>query len=327
MSHSKHSGDETDASPLIRPMREADLSQARLVRRLAFGTFLGMDSPESFGGDSDTITTRWRANPDQAFVAAKGDEILGSVLVTNWGSVGFFGPLTVHPDHWDRGVGTRLLEPVVDLFDRWQTKHAGLFTFSDSLKHIGLYQKFGFWPRHLTMLMSRRIGASRRSTEATRYSDLPQAERPYWLLECRTLTDSVHQGLDVTGEIDSVVNQSLGDTILLWDRGQSRLAGMAVCHVGPGTEAGSGTCYVKFAAVRPGPSAGERLGKLLDECEVLASLRGASLLLAGVNTGRVEAYRLMLSRSFRSVSSGVAMHRPNEPGSCRQDIFLIDDWR
>ena len=86
-------------------------------------------------------------------------EFVGSNFATNWGSVGFFGPLTVRPDFWDRGVAKRLLEPIMDCFDRWGTKHAGLFTFSQSQKHVGLYQRFGFWPRFLTAIMSRAVEA------------------------------------------------------------------------------------------------------------------------------------------------------------------------
>ena len=56
-------------------------------------------------------------------------------------------------------------------------------------------------------------------------------------------------GLDVRAEISSVEAQKLGDTVLLWD--DSQLAGLAVCHSGAGSEAGSGKCYMKFAAVRP----------------------------------------------------------------------------
>jgi GNAT superfamily N-acetyltransferase len=312
---------------LIRPLLEVDLGQADRVFRLAFGTFLKLDPPELFGGDGDCIATRWRANPDQAFVAAVGDVVIGSVFVANWGSVGFFGPLTVRPDYWDRGVGKRLIEPVVGLFDRWKTRHAGLYTFANSQKHIGLYQKFGFWPRFLTMSMTRPITRSERAPQAEWFSELARAGREGALASCRELTNTVYEGLDVTREIESASNQSMGDTILLWEPGRSRLAGLAVCHVGAGTEAGSGTCYVKFATARSGSAAGYRFGALLDECEALGAHRGASVLLAGVNSGRSEAYRLMLARSFRSVFSGVTMHRPDEPGYSRPEVFLIDDWR
>jgi GNAT superfamily N-acetyltransferase len=311
----------------IRPLLEPDLNQADQVFRLAFGTYLGMNSPDSFGGDGDCITTRWRAAREQAFAAVAEDKVIGSVFVAHWGSVGFFGPLTVHPEYWDRGIGKRLIEPVIDLFDLWQIRHAGLYTFCNSQKHIGLYQKFGFWPRFLTMTMTRPIASAERDARATWFSELTPGDRASGLAACRELTGSVFEGLDVTAEIESVSKQSLGETILLWDPSGSRLAGMAVCHVGPGTEAGSGTCYVKFATVRSGPSAADRLSSLLKECDALGANRGASTLLAGVNTGRSEAYRLMLGCSFRSVSSGVTMHRPNESGYSRPDVFLIDDWR
>jgi len=42
----------------------------------------------------------------------------------------------------------------MDLFEAWGTSHAGLFTFGQSAKHVGLYQKYGFWPRFLTAVVS-----------------------------------------------------------------------------------------------------------------------------------------------------------------------------
>ncbi|SCU75964.1 GCN5-related N-acetyltransferase (fragment) [Cupriavidus necator] len=63
----------------------------------------------------------------------------------------------------------------------------------------------------------------------------------------------MHEGLDVQREIHSVVEQELGDTVLVHDACQ--LKAFAVCHFGSGTEAGAGTAYVKFGAVHPGPDA------------------------------------------------------------------------
>ena len=102
---------------------------------------------------------------------------------------------------------------------------------------------------------------------------------------------------------------------------------MAVCHVGAGTEAGSGTCYVKFGAVRPGPGAERWFGVLIDACHVLAAELGASVLVAGANAGRERAWRVLAGRGFRRDFQGVTMHRPNEPGYSTNDSFVIDDWR
>jgi hypothetical protein len=129
----------------------------------------------------------------------------------------------------------------------------------------------------------------------------------------------------VSGEVNAVATQQLGDTVLLWR--DARLVGLAVCHFGPGTEAGSGTCYVKFGATRPGPPAGQDFDRLVKACEEMASKSGLSRLAAGVNAARHEAYRVMLERNFRTDLQGVAMHRPNEAGYNRPGVYLIDDWR
>ena len=309
----------------VRPLQESDLSGADKIMRLAFGTFIGLPDPMAFMGDANYVRTRWIANPAAAFAAEVNGELVGSNFATNWGSVGFFGPLTIRPDFWDRGVGKRLMEPVIELFDKWGTKHAGLFTFPHSQKHIGLYQRFGFWPRFLTALMSRPIEPTTDASRWTKFSDMPTSDRDEILRACRELTDAVYEGLDVQHEIHAVADQNLGDTVLLWDN--SRLKALAVCHVGPGTEAGSGVCYIKFGAVRPGSAAEQDFSRLLQACEEMGSSLGASRVLAGVNTARHEAYRHMLARGFRTQTQGVVMSRPNEAGYNRPGVYLVDDWR
>jgi GNAT superfamily N-acetyltransferase len=309
----------------VRPLQERDLPTADHIMRLAFGTFIGLPEPAAFMGDASYVRTRWLADPNAAFAAEAGGELVGSNFATNWGSVGFFGPLTIRPDFWDRGVGKRLMEPVMELFSKWGTKHAGLFTFAHSQKHVGLYQKFGFWPRFLTAIMSKPVERTKSVSAWTRFSEVPLSEREGIISACRELTDAIYEGLDVEREIRAVATQKLGDTLLLWD--DSRLVGLAVCHSGPGTEAGTGACYIKFGAVLPAPTAEQDFSHLLDACEELASALNSSRIVAGVNTARHEAYRRMLAGGFNTDLQGVAMSRPDEAGYNRRGIYLIDDWR
>jgi GNAT superfamily N-acetyltransferase len=309
----------------VRPLRETDLDAADQIMRLAFGTFLGLPDPLDFMGDAGYVRGRWQANPSAAFGAEADGELVGSNFATNWGSVGFFGPLTIRPDLWDRGVGKRLMEPVVGCFAAWGTMHAGLFTFAQSEKHVGLYRKFGFWPRFLTAVMSKPVGPIARTLRWTTFSEAPEAERAGMLVACRQLTDAVYEGLDVTPELCVVTDQRLGDSLFLWH--DDRLAGVAVCHYGPGTEAGSEVCYIKFGAVLPGPAAPQHFDRLLGACEEMTAEKRLARLVAGVNTSRHEAYRQMLERGFKTDLQGVAMQRPNEPGYNRPGVYLIDDWR
>src|SRR5438128_12540809 len=95
-------------------------------------------------------------------------------------------------------------------------------------------------------------------------------------------------GLDLQREILAIGDQALGETVLLPDRG------FAACHIGKGTEAGSGVTYVKFGAVRPGRDAPLLFDRLLAACGALAAERGCSKLVAGGNTARDAAYRSMV---------------------------------
>ena len=88
-----------------RLLQKSDLTTADHIFRLGFGTFIGLPEPMMFGGDADYIHTRWVADPTAAFGAEIQGKLVGSVFVTNWGSVGFFGPLTVNTFRISRESG------------------------------------------------------------------------------------------------------------------------------------------------------------------------------------------------------------------------------
>lgn len=307
------------------PLREEDLTEADKIFRLAFGTFIGLPDPSQFAQGADYIRTRWTADPAAAFAAKIRGQLVGTNFATTWGSVGFFGPLTIHPDYWDRGVGQRLMLPIMELFSQREIKHAGLFTFAQSQKHVGLYQKFGFWPRFLTAIMSRQVLQEDEPTGMQTFSELRESEREKCLQSCSELTNEIYEGLDLRREILAIANQNLGDTVLMWD--DSELVGLATCHCGEGSEAGPDVCYVKFAAVCSAPNPVGDFDRLLSACNALAARRGLSRLLAGVNTARAEAYQQLMTRGFMTDLQGVAMHRPNEPAYSRPGILVLDDWR
>ena len=192
-------------------------------------------------------------------------------------------------------------------------------------RHIGLYQKFGFWPRFLTAIMSKPVRALSRRVDWTTFSESAEKDRLVILKAISGLTDSIYEGLNPVREVIGVHKQRLGETVLLWNK--SKLQGIAICHCGPETEAGGGNCYVKFGVVRAGRTAEKGFERLLDACESLARRRSLSRLEAGVNLAREETYNRMRARGFRTEMQGVAMHRPNDAGYNRPGIYLIDDWR
>lgn len=310
------------ADVTVRRLRADELGEADRIMRLAFGTFLGLPDPLDFMGDADYVRTRWAADPAAALAAELDGNLVGSNFVTRWGSVGFFGPLTVLPSLWDRGVARALMSATTDLFVAWGVAHRGLFTFGHSPKHIGLYQRHGFLPRFLTPVLSKPVSGG--SGAWTTYSSL--AGQDQGLAAAAGVTGSVCPGLDVRREITAVRDQELGDTVLV-DDGSGGLAAFAVCHLGAGTEAGSGRCYVKFGAARAGQAAPELFARLLDACEGFAASRGAATMTAGVSSGRRGAYRQLLDRGYRTDFIGVTMHAPDTDAYHSPEAYVIDDWR
>jgi GNAT superfamily N-acetyltransferase len=308
----------------VRPLLQDDLADADRIMRVAFGTFLGLPEPAAFMGTADYVHSRWAADPRAALAAEVDGHLAGSNFVTRWGSVGFFGPLTIDPAFWDKGVARRLLDSTMATLEGWGVTHAGLFTFSHSAKHLALYQRYGFMPRYLTSVLG--IAVPPTSADGYVLTAAGAASLEEVLGECAELTDAIYPGFEVEREIRAVVEQKLGDTVLV--RGDDgRVAAFGVCHTGAGSEGGTGTVYVKVAAARPGPDVEASFGRLLDACTSFAVAHGAHTLVAGVNTSRRGAYRVLIERGFRAQLVGVAMHRPDESAYHDPDAWVIDDWR
>src|ERR1700734_738252 len=181
-------------------LKKEEVEEAARILRLAFGTFLGGPNPLEFMGDRDLLTPRWRSSHVKVLAARDAGRLIGSNVVTRWGSFAFFGPLTVLPEYWDRGVAQRLLEATMAVFERWGVRHTGLFTFPQSAKHVALYQKFGYWPRYLTAIMTRTptpdaLSEAKRADAPAVLSALTRSQREQAIRACGRLTHKIDRGL------------------------------------------------------------------------------------------------------------------------------------
>lgn len=308
-------------------IRKNELAEADRILRVAFGTFLGLPNPAEFMGDRDLLISRWHGPHVEVLAARQDGRLIGTNVATQWGSFGFFGPLTILPEYWDRGVAQLLLQATEKIFNKRGVKRAGLFTFAASAKHVGLYQKFGYWPQYLTALMAHTPKAETPQSAraaAVHLSTLTKSGREEAIAASARLAGRIEKGLDLSAEIRSMLKQKIGEVVLIYTR--KTLDGFAICQHGPGSEGGTKTCYIKFAAARGGAGAGERFDRLLDACDEFALARGASLE-AGMNLAHEDAYRRMRSHGYRAFGQGVSMQRPHVAGHNRADAYVVDDWR
>jgi ribosomal protein S18 acetylase RimI-like enzyme len=71
-------------------------------------------------------------------------KIIGSVRAYMEEGTCFIGKLIVHPDHQNRGIGTRLMYEIENRFD--QAERYELFTGYRSERNLHLYRKLGYKP-------------------------------------------------------------------------------------------------------------------------------------------------------------------------------------
>jgi GNAT superfamily N-acetyltransferase len=317
----------------VGPLKPNELAEADRIFRLAFSTFLGIPPGASFMGDRDLIASRYRGKHVKALAARENGRLIGTNFLTVWGSFAFFGPLTVLPEYWDKGVAQKLLQATIELFDKRKLARTALFTFPHSAKHVGLYNKFGYWPQYLTALMHHTPSAAQdlKPEPGTRVIPLStrwHGAREEAITACRKLTGHIDKGLDLTEEIRSLLKQRIGEVILTYTR--NTLDGFAIACHGPRSEGGTDLCYLKFAAVRgsarTAAGTGDRFDRLLNACDDYARTHNVKIE-AGVSFACEDAYQRMRAHGYRAFAQGVAMQRPNSPGFLRPDAYTLSDLR
>jgi len=307
----------------VRSLVEADLPAARNCNRTAFSTFYGLPEPSAFRPGADVIGPRWRAWPEGAVAVDVDGDLAAVGLMMHWGSVCILGPLTVMPEYWSTGLARRVMAALIAVVEREEFTFTGLFTHPQSPTHIRLYEDHGFVMQRITAVMSKTPEAPAAPADFEVFSKV--ADREGMLNEMRALTHRIEPGLDLRREVGAVAEGGLGETLLLRD--DDGLAGFAVCHHGPGSEASEGQLLVKFAAAASGAKAPTRFSALLTAVETYAAERKFAKIFAGTNAGRSEAYRIMQEANFRTEMNGIAMIRSAVEGYNHPEKFVIDDWR
>ena len=163
--------------PVIAPLEEHELPEARRIVRTAFGTFLGAPDPETFWSDRDYVEGRWRAPHTAAFGASLDGHLVGSNFATKWGSVGFFGPISVRPDLQERGIAQALLAATMEQFEAWGTTPQWVVHLRAQRQTRGAVSEVRL-PRAVPDRAHDLPGARERDRSPARHASVPWAPTP-----------------------------------------------------------------------------------------------------------------------------------------------------
>ena len=253
-----------------------------------------------------------------------------------WGTVGVLGPVAVLTNYHNQTIGQQLIRAAQDFFDENKATLHGCVTYPTSSKHLYLYHKFGYRPKHLTAIMSRTIdrGAARvpaapkpgkAPLAARRFSTLEEAKKKAALARIHRITNAICRGMDLAKEIEIVDGLALGDTVLL-ERGRD-LIGFAICHAPGVSEAPAGALYVKFLAIDPPHRKPEYLEHFVTALEGLGQELGVQRVILPVYARYWTAYNILVQCGYQVDFTMIRMQRGKQEDYEDPDDFVLDDWR
>jgi GNAT superfamily N-acetyltransferase len=158
-----------------------------------------------------------------------GGDIVAFNIAHRSGAEGWMGPLAVRPDAQSQGLGKAVVRAGVDWLRERGARVIGLETMPRTMDNIGFYSALGFNPGRLTITVT--IDAAPAAEAPVLVGRLTSHERAAAVAACRDLADAQIAGYDFTREIEITDDLSLGDTVLLRERGE--VAAFALCHTVP----------------------------------------------------------------------------------------------
>src|SRR3954467_7974816 len=145
-------------------------------------------------------------------------EIAAFNMVHHSGAEGWMGPLAVRTEYQGSGAGKEIVERGIAWLRERRARVIGLETMPRTMDNIGFYSGLGFVPGRLTVTLTLDAATGDRAPDL--YGRLSARDRDDAMAESRALVSSIAPGYDFTREVELTDSLTLGDTVLLFERGR-----------------------------------------------------------------------------------------------------------
>ncbi len=286
-------------------MRQEDLDAVLEVTNTAFRGLVERTSgrrPEGPLFAAGLGRYRLILDPGGCHVAARGDEVVGANSSVVRGTLGWFGPLAVRPDHQGQGLAQRLVAECLRSAEERGVRLMGLETLANSAQHIHLYQKLGF--------RSSWTGISYRG-------DLHDGKMPFGVEVDGPIPNLAYlfPGFDAAEDAHATRSAQVGVTLTCGD-------GFAVCHLEGTLWAEPGLTYVPLV-VAPDRATFDRL---MGGIDAVSRDHGNSQVATQVPGSAWTTQEALLDRGYRPAGAALRMKRGDGADYDAGDFYYCDDW-
>jgi predicted N-acetyltransferase YhbS len=288
-------------------MTVSDLPDVAAVTDAAFAALHPQGNraaPDRPAAPALLFRTRLAADPAGCFVAVSERDpglVTGALLSVARGTLGWFGPLAVHPQAQRSGTGKRLVAACMEGWRRRGVRLMGLATFSGSAFHRRFYRQAGFRPSCGSIGFRTRLATTSMPDGIQQGGQVPDLSFLY-------------PGLDVSGEAAAARMCGAGLALTAAD-------GIAIVHLEPTTQPPD-MGYVPFLAA----ASRTTFGKLLGAAEHLSRERGKTGLLTRASSASWRAIDALTDRGYQPLGLMTRMKAGENPNYDHTSCYYLDSW-
>lgn len=247
-------------------------------------------------------------------------ELVAFNMVHRSGGEGWMGPLAVRTDRQGHGHGRHIVREGIAWLETQAVRTIGLETMPRTIDNIGFYSQLGFVPDHLTVTLQReRLRGT--GVPGERLSALSAAARATAMVECRSLSGAVGEGIDFTREIALTLEHQLGDVSLI--RGDDgELRAFALWHAVPLAQGRmrEELRILKLAARDIGAAA-----SVVSAVERAAAAMSLGRIALRCQTRHADLYATLIGDGFRVQWTDLRMTLAGKPEVERKGV-LLSNW-
>jgi putative acetyltransferase len=297
----------------IREMEEKDLAAVREILAAAAAGEQGSAEGGAVGAwPIERLTMCRDAHPGGSFAAVDGETVLGGGFCRIWGRTGWVGPVAVDPARQGEGVGTLLLDRLLEELQRRGATVIGAEMSPTASRGIGFLARRAFKPIHATLQLERTLaegdaaGFDEGATLPVYFSSLVPEEKGRFLEDVRRLSASLDQDLDYSAEVQAVDRSEAGES-LMFRRGDDPVA-LAVCLTRPAPSGlPEGRLQVRLLALDEGAPY-ETLDPILVSLELLAREARLEHVALPVPGRSWDALQALLGKGYRVRQADVRLN-------------------
>lgn len=282
---------------MIRKMELKDIEEIKEIDSLCFK----IDTKRTTEGIRGYI----QASNNSSIVYEIDDKVVGFNFIHIWGAFGWFGPLGVHPDYKNKGIGKALVNETIRILEEdYKVSTIGLNTMPESQYNVGFYMGLDFTPLKLSLGLKKEIT----SLAVKRYVSLNKInvneidisnEKSYLTIEenLKYLSNGICRNFDLTSELRLVREEAFGTIITL--ETNERIHGIVMCYTKAIRGVLSKNLQIKLAVIDNHIDYKEALDVTMDFCTKYAQEINYESISIDCNTYNSEICKyLMVKHKF-----------------------------